>query len=133
MTIPFETEILARTIYGEARGESMEGKVAVASVILNRIASKKFRYDETITGACLRYRQFSCWNRADANFAVVAGDRLDTKTYLDCVQTALRALEGQDPTNGATHYHTKSSRPAWSRGKAPCAVIGCHKFFNDIA
>ena len=132
MTIPFETEILARTVYGEARGEPMEGRIAVAAVILNRVAASQFRRDETIMGACLRYRQFSCWNRADANFSVIAGSRLDTATYIACVQAALRALAGEDPSGGATHYHTKSSRPAWSRGKKPCATIGGHKFFNDV-
>lgn len=33
-----ETDILARTIYGEARGESISGMEAVASVVLNRVA-----------------------------------------------------------------------------------------------
>ena len=30
-------DILARTIYGEARGESVRGKEAVASVVMNRV------------------------------------------------------------------------------------------------
>ena len=36
-----ETDILARTIYGEARGESISGMEAVASVVLNRVAFAK--------------------------------------------------------------------------------------------
>ena len=38
-----ETDILARTIYGEARGESISGMEAVASVVLNRVAFAKRR------------------------------------------------------------------------------------------
>lgn len=38
-----DTDILARTIYGEARGESISGQEAIASVILNRVAFAKRR------------------------------------------------------------------------------------------
>ena len=38
-----DTDILARTIYGEARGESISGQEAIASVILNRVAIAKSR------------------------------------------------------------------------------------------
>ena len=43
-----DVDILARTIYGEARGESEIGKRAVASVILNRYKSGKWFAGDTI-------------------------------------------------------------------------------------
>ena len=43
-----ETDILARTIYGEARGESISGMEAVASVVLNRVAFAKFAVIESL-------------------------------------------------------------------------------------
>ena len=38
-----ETDILARTLYGEARGEGLIGLEAVACVILNRVSCQKKR------------------------------------------------------------------------------------------
>ena len=64
-----DTDILARTIFGEARGEGLEGMEAVACVIINRVKAKKwFTGYELINGVkvpnvaqtCLKKAQFSC-------------------------------------------------------------------------
>ena len=51
-----DIDVLARTIYGEARGESISGMEAVASVVLNRVAFSKRRrrywWGNTITEVC---------------------------------------------------------------------------------
>jgi spore germination cell wall hydrolase CwlJ-like protein len=47
-----DKQLMALTIYGEARGEAKEGKVAVGSVILERVEHR--RWDgETIPEVCL--------------------------------------------------------------------------------
>ena len=46
--IEHDIDILARTIYGEARGEKTAGKKAVACVIMNRYKSKKWFAGKTI-------------------------------------------------------------------------------------
>ncbi|HSO43463.1 MAG TPA: cell wall hydrolase, partial [Rhodospirillales bacterium] len=51
---------LAATIWGEARGESEEGKLAVASVIANR-ATRPGWWGRDIRSVCLATAQFSCW------------------------------------------------------------------------
>ena len=66
-----DIDTLARTIYGEARGESRQGKIAVACVILNRVKRKKMcGWREingykvaTVAATCLKPWQFSCWNK----------------------------------------------------------------------
>ena len=64
-TINHDVDILARTIYGEARGETDEGKRAVGLCILNRYKSKKWFSANTIAEVCQKPLQFSCWNKND--------------------------------------------------------------------
>ncbi len=133
-----DTDILARTIYGEARGESISGQEAIASVVLNRLkfSQKKGRYwwGNSIENICKHPYQFSCWNKNDPNFALL--NRVDEAdiNFCICKRIALRAVSGllEDKTSGATHYHVKNILPRWSVGKIPCAEIGHHIFYNDI-
>ncbi|MDR1026361.1 MAG: cell wall hydrolase [Lactobacillus sp.] len=133
-----EVEILAKTIYGEARGESVSGKEAIASVVLNRVnfARSKGGYwwGSTPQEVCLKLWQFSCWNKDDPNFVKL--QRLDDSddVYCTCKRIAYRAFAGlvEDKTNYATHYHTKNIRPKWAFGKIPSATIGNHFFYNNI-
>jgi N-acetylmuramoyl-L-alanine amidase len=50
--------LMAQTVYAESRGEPYEGKVAVASVILNRVRTPGF--PKTISGVILQKDAFSC-------------------------------------------------------------------------
>lgn len=61
--IEHDIDILARTIYGEARGEKTAGKKAVACVIMNRYKAKKWFSGKTIAETCQKPWQFSCWNK----------------------------------------------------------------------
>lgn len=133
-----ETDILARTIYGEARGESISGQEAIASVVLNRVdfAKRKGRYwwGSNIVDVCLSPKQFSCWNPKDPNRSLLEKADESDIAFCICKRIALRAVSGllEDKTGRATHYHTRNLRPRWSLGKIPCAEIGGHVFYNDI-
>jgi len=134
-----ETEtILAKTIYGEARGENITGKEAIASVVLNRLEISRQKngcwWGNSIQEICLKPWQFSCWNKDDPNYAKLQNVSDEDAIYLICKRIAARAIANMviDATNGATHYHTKSVRPKWSIGKFPCATIDHHVFYNDI-
>ena len=59
-------EYMARTIWGEARGEDEQGKIAVGHVIKNR-RDKQTWMGKTIKDVCLKKWQFSCWNENDPN------------------------------------------------------------------
>ena len=132
-----DIDILARTVFGEARGESIEGKKAVARVILNRFAAKYM--GDTITGVCLRPWQFSCWNENDPNSKVIKDITLASPSFRVCVRAALDAVDDHfsgkpDPTHGSKHYFVKEMArpPSWAKNHTPVAVIGSHVFFNDI-
>jgi hypothetical protein len=63
-----DKQLLALTIYGEARGEVYKGLIAVGSVILERVAHRGWDGD-TIKEVCLMPWQFSCFLPNDPNFA----------------------------------------------------------------
>ncbi len=132
-------DTLARTIYGEARSELVRGKEAVAAVIINRVRRARDRgghywWGADVEAVCRRAYQFSCWNPSDPNRAKIEAVRSDSHAFRNCLRVARRAVRGtlKDPTAGATHYHTAHVAPPWARGRAPCAEIGAHLFYNDI-
>jgi spore germination cell wall hydrolase CwlJ-like protein len=130
-------DVLARTIWGEARGEGSAGMQAVASVVLNRLKvaqdkGGKYWWGAGIIEICQKPYQFSAWNKDDPNLPkVMAVDASDIH-FATALRIARRALEGllDDPVKGATHYHTAGVRPAWSRAEKPVAVIGRHIFYR---
>ncbi|HEY9163897.1 MAG TPA: cell wall hydrolase [Magnetovibrio sp.] len=78
--------------------------------------------------------QFSCWNENDPNRQKILAVEPGQKTFDTCVRLAKRAVSGclEDITKGATHYHTKTVTPVWSRGRPICAEVGNHQFYNTI-
>lgn len=58
-----DMELMARTVYAEARGEEFEGKVAVAQVILNRYESGRF--GDSIRRVVLAKNQFAVSKKYD--------------------------------------------------------------------
>lgn len=131
-------DVLARTLWGEARGEGAEGMKAVANVILNRavVAQKKgkFWWGNDIIQICQKPYQFSCWNRSDPNFRKLQSVDEKDLYFATALRVARRAVAGvlDDMTGGATHYHASSIVPYWAKGKAPSFVIGAHKFYNLV-
>ena len=67
--------IAALTIYGEARGCSQHGRLAVAHTIINRAKERKYwgmarstgHPDHSLAAVCLRAWQYSVWNESDPN------------------------------------------------------------------
>lgn len=129
-------DILARTLWGEARGEPLSGQEAVASVILNRVKIAKehrtYWWGNDILAVCRKPYQFSCWNHDDPNFIKMTKVGLDDRAFGQCLRLARRAVNGvlTDNTRGATHYHAQGMIPSWARGQAPTAIIGRHIFYR---
>ncbi|MGA0875224.1 MAG: cell wall hydrolase [Ilumatobacteraceae bacterium] len=116
-----DTEIIACTILGEARGEGEAGMYAVAAVIRQRSIERKI----TPAEVCLQRLQFSCNNKG------VQLNLLKTKQS----QYALRLARHINSVNtnyikGANHYHTKTIKPYWSKNKKPVIIIGNHEFYK---
>ncbi|MCQ4158752.1 cell wall hydrolase [Roseomonas sp. GC11] len=127
-----DLQALARTLYGEARGEGLLGIRAVASVILNRAAHPNpRRFGASISAVCLKPFQFSCWNQSDPNRPKLVALDLSSPAAAVCLQVAWEALMGRlaDTTGGADHYHTVSVSPPWARGMTPTATLGSHVFY----
>ena len=127
--------IAARTIYGEARGEPREGKIAVARVIHNRATDPEWRYGgPALAGVCLKPWQFSCWNADDPNRARIKGLTIDDPRLANSLAALDEALLGGrvERFAGIYHYKVKSSPAPWASGKQPAFVIGRHEFFRDI-
>lgn len=126
-------EYMAKTVWGEARGEDKEGRIAVASVILNR-KNKQSWMGKTIKDVCLKKWQFSCWNENDPNLEKIKNLKLEDLTeFLDIAYGVVSGMY-EDPTSGSTHYYAKSmkSPPKWAEGKEPVLDHGGHLFFNDV-
>lgn len=131
--------VMTATIFGEARGLDEDGRVAVAWAIKNR-ADKPGWWGNGITDVCLKPFQFSCWNSNDPNLKAMFLASLNVQgggLYRVCSYTADKVINGRvpDPTNGATHYYNPDvvKEPKWAAGKTPCAKIGPHLFFKDVA
>lgn len=128
-------DTLARTIWGEARGEHFTGQRAVAHVIMNRASDPQKRWPRTWRQVCRQPWQFSCWNSADPNRLKLANLDFTDRSFVTAYNAALNAVDAEragdyDPTKGANHYHTKAVQPYWSKGQTPVATIGAHLFFK---
>ncbi|MEM8787602.1 MAG: cell wall hydrolase [Pseudomonadota bacterium] len=125
-----EWACLAEALYFEARGESLEGQIAVAEVILNRVDSG--RYPDTICGVVTQgeQRRHACQFsfRCDGLPETIAEER----AYDHVGRVARAMLDGSDRlfTDGATHYHTVAVSPRWSRKLTETARIGRHIFYR---
>jgi spore germination cell wall hydrolase CwlJ-like protein len=125
-------DVLARTIWGEARGEPPGGMEAVASVVLTRAAHPRW-WGRSIIGVCLQRAQFSCWNADDPNRAkclTVTGADPD---FLRAVVIAERAVAGKlpDTTGGADSYaDLRFCNPEWAETAQRTCKIGNQTFFK---
>ena len=109
---------MAEAIYFEARGEDLVGQLAVAEVILNRVASKRF--PNTVCkvinqGSSRKFKcQFSymCDGKSERIFDRSSYQRIVKLSWIMIMGSA-RIL-----TDGATYYHTLGVSPVWA--KLPC-------------
>lgn len=128
-----DVDLIARTIYGEARGEkSTRSLEAIAHVILNRVKDTTGKWSGTVQEVVLQKKQFSCWDRSDINYESVITVSLKDPHFRKCYVAAMNALKGQDFTRGATHYHTTYVSPKWAvqKGMIRVAQIQNHIFYR---
>lgn len=123
---------LATGVWGEARGESRTGKIAVAWVVKNRAEAQwrgKSTYAEVLTDPL----QFSAYNTNDPNLKKMAMPWVhDFPGWLECLGVAFGVHQGTipDPTHGSNHYHAKSVAPTWAAHLEQTNEIGNHVFFR---
>lgn len=141
-----EGQRVAACLYGEARSEPIQGLVAVANVIRNRIRRPE-RFGASPSAVVLAPWQFSMWHPTggEGNYKrvlqlmqqFVAGTQITDLGARECVGIAQLMLGDylRDQTKGAVHYHAlkQQPRPAWAMGHTPCVQISGHLFYNDVA
>ena len=145
---PFD--LFTLVLYGEARGEPIEGQLAVAWVIQNRINSGK--WGSTYHDVLGAWAQFSClWPTLSGglNYQQMLDTTtvLKSKEYLDKTAQAqlIRQLRwvvagvmreiAMDTTFGSLHYFaTNIPDPYWAKAPAVrVATIGRHQFWQGVA
>lgn len=130
MTSFHDLEIMARTIWGEARGESQTGRTAVGNVIMNRVHHPS-RWPKSPAEVCQQPWQFSCWNEGDPNRTKLLEVDLDDTDLRQCIRAALTALTGVDQTNGSNHYFANYiEKPSWAEDMEHTCTIGVHQFYK---
>ena len=104
---------LARTLYALGRGESYETKLAIGTVVMNRVESPWF--DATLAGVLSEQQQFPAGERYDdeslrAAHAVLAGERT-----LD---------------SGVLYFQSEDASDPWS-GLTPAEEVGGYRFYTE--
>lgn len=118
---------LALAMYWEAKSEGPDGMLAVASVVLNRVAHPEFPdtvCDVVRQGGETPPCQFSWWcdGRSDRP--------TEARAWAIATRMADRALRNppSDPTRGALFFHNTSMESPWTRERT--VQIGQHVFYR---
>lgn len=117
--------VIAKTLYAEARGEGKKDLEYVASVIYNRGNGKA----QKCVKACLKPWQFSCWNgKSDIKV------NRKSKAWAMCLDLQRQIERGTfRPCTKAKHYFANSMKraPKWAWGKVS-VLVGNHYFVEGV-
>lgn len=116
-----DINLMAQIVYAESKGEPYEGKVAVASVILNRVLNPSF--PNTVEGVIFQPNAFSC----------VVNGKINVEANTECFNAVYDAIKGNDPTNEALFfYNPEIATCTWMQNieKTDSKSIGQHLFFK---
>lgn len=116
-----DIELMSQIVYAESKGEPYEGKVAVASVILNRVAHPRF--PKSVKEVINQKNAFSC----------VKDGKIIATPDESCYNAVMDAIKGKDPTNNAVFfYNPKTATSKWMKNidKDNVKSIGNHVFFE---
>ena len=112
-----DVQLLARLIYGEARGESYVGQVAVGAVVLNRIKSASF--PNTMSGVI--YQKYA--------FTAVDDGQINLTPNQTAKNAAIDALNGWDPSYWALYYYNPATATSsWIFSRKTTVTLGNHVF-----
>jgi spore germination cell wall hydrolase CwlJ-like protein len=122
-TLDGDMKCLAGAVYFESKGESLEGQLAVARVIINR--AKSGRFASSLCGVVYQPGQFS-FVRGRGMPAIP----MATESWRQAVAIAQIAMQdGWDSkAEGALFFHARRVSPSW--GKRQLAAIDNHIFYR---
>ena len=126
-----EMKCLSEALYFEARGEQIEGQIAVADVIINRKNSNQFPSTICRVVSEGSHKKHACQfsYNCDGKLELI----YDKKTYSRIVKLSSMILNGafSDVTNGATFFHASEVSPSWSKKFQKTRRIGRHIFYKN--
>ena len=123
-------DLLTALIMGEAEGESILGKLAVACVVKNRLGDR--RWPNTWQRVMLQKYQFSCFLPGYFR-PEITSQHWDKIAWRECRFAAFGLLDGyvSDVTDGCNHYYASwAKEPSWAKGKRHIMGIGGHLFYR---
>lgn len=129
-------DVIARTLWGEARSQGATGMHAVCNVIQNRARNPGW-WGHDLRSVCLSPWQFSCWNANDPQAAKMRGP-INDDAFTTATELAERAVANMlaDLTDGADHYYSEAIKPpSWTYGREPtfvCGEKGSRHFFYKL-
>ena len=128
---------LALNVYFEARNQPLQGQMAVAEVVMNRVVSMKF--PDTVCEVIEEGPTYS-WQpdfpiRNKCQFSWYCDGKSDMPMEVDAWETALvvaKDILANRPMvlKGATHYHAITVDPKWAKTKTFIIRIGDHLFYK---
>lgn len=120
-----EILLLSFTIFAESSGESFDGRLAVGSVIRNRVNC----YNKTYSDIILQKNQFSCWNSKEISKHI---KRIEYKPFKECLLIAkdIYFNNTKDNTQGSLYYTRKRIKRSWMNDMKIVLVIDNHKFMK---
>ncbi|KEQ54079.1 cell wall hydrolase [Sphingobium chlorophenolicum] len=118
-----DMKCLAGAVYFESKGESLEGQLAVARVIINR--AKSGRFADSLCGVIYQPGQFS-FVRGNGMPSI----RMGSESWREAVAIAQIAMEDSwnSKAEGALYFHARRVSPGW--GKRQLAAIDNHVFYR---
>ena len=120
-----EQECLANAVYFEARGEPIDGQLAVADVVLNRAASGK--YPRTICKVVTQPWQFSFIR--NGRFPKADRSSVAWRKAVGVANVALGKVARKLPSD-VLWYHADYVAPSWGKRLNREAKIGLHIFYS---
>ena len=128
----FEIACIAMAIYFEARSEPLDGQVAVANTIINRVHSPHFP-----NTPCEVVEQGRYWRgsplRNQCHFSFWCDGKPETiddeNAYTVALSIAVNADRLYDVTGCATYYHRDDVNPYWVDEMTKKRRIGRHIFY----
>ena len=119
---------LATCVFYEARGESVDGQLAVAEVVLNRVRSN--RYPDDICSVINQSRQYSYTHDGKSDDFLKEPEQ---EAVVRAILVASEVIRGEGLGITSTHYHTTAIIPPyWAQFYDYDGKLGDHMFYTMV-
>lgn len=129
-TIDAEAMCMAQAVYYESAREPLDGQIAVAEVIANRM--RDHRYPDTACGVVYQgaTRATGCQFTFTCDGALNVAPAGENWARAQRIAAHVLMQLHEERTGGATHYHATYVDPIWNAGLIKTDKIGLHIFYR---